>query len=113
VRLALVAASRRAQLPAPVDGVTVDTGDEARLRADSRRARAFGFGGKLCIHPAQVMPANEAFSPLAAELAWARRVLEGDAAHGGQAFSLDGKMVDLPVVRLARQTMAQAGGLAA
>jgi citrate lyase subunit beta/citryl-CoA lyase len=109
VRLSLVAASRRAQLPAPVDGVTVDTSDEARLRADARRARAFGFGGKLCIHPAQAGPVNETFSPSAAEVDWARRVVEADAAHPGQAFSLDGKMVDLPVVRLARQTLAQAG----
>lgn len=109
VRLALVAASRRAQLPAPVDGVTVDTGDEARMRADARRARAFGFGAKLCIHPAQAGPANEAFSPSAAEVDWARRVVEADAAHPGQAFSLDGKMVDLPVIRLAQLTLAQAG----
>lgn len=110
VRLALVAASRRAQLPAPIDGVTVDTGNEPRLRADALRARAFGFGAKLCIHPLQAAPANEAFSPSAAEVDWARRVLEGDAAHGGRAFSLDGKMVDLPVVRLARHTLAQAEG---
>jgi citrate lyase subunit beta / citryl-CoA lyase len=109
VRLALVSASRRAQLPAPIDGVTVDTGDEPRLRADARRARAFGFGAKLCIHPAQAAPANEAFSPTAAELDWARRVVEADAAQPGRAFSLDGKMVDLPVVRLAQQTLAQAG----
>lgn len=100
-RSALVAASRRARLAAPIDGVTVDTDNAARLLADTTRARAFGFGGKLCIHPAQVTCVNQAFSPSAAERDWAQRVLAGVAEHGGQAFSLDGRMVDLPVIRLA------------
>lgn len=107
VRFALVAASRRAQLPPPVDGVTTDTGDAGRLQADAGRARAFGFGAKLCIHPAQVAPVNEAFSPSAREADWARRVVEGARTHQGQAFSLDGRMVDLPVIRLAEQILRQ------
>lgn len=110
VRFALVSASRRAHLPAPIDGVTVDTGNEARLQADVQRARAFGFGGKLCIHPAQVPSVNAAFAPTAAELAWARRVVEGAEQHMGRAFSLDGRMVDLPVILAARQTLEQASG---
>jgi citrate lyase subunit beta/citryl-CoA lyase len=100
-RSALVAASRRAGLPAPIDGVTTDTGNAGRLAADARRARAFGFGGKLCIHPAQVAAVNEAFGHTEAERAWARRVLEEAARHGGEAFSLDGRMIDLPVIRSA------------
>ena len=73
VRFGLVAASRRAQLPAPIDGVTTDTGNLERVFGDAQRARAFGFGGKLCIHPAQVVAVNETFSPSANEVAWARR----------------------------------------
>ena len=107
VRFALVAASRRAQLPAPIDGVTTDTGNRERLLADAQRARAFGFGGKLCIHPAQVDPVNDAFSLSAGELEWARRVLGGARAHQGQAFSLDGRMIDLPVIRLAEKMLQQ------
>ena len=109
VRFALVAASRRARLPAPIDGVTVDTGNEARLQADAQRARAFGFGAKLCIHPAQVAGVNVAFAPTEAEVAWARRVIEGAERHAGRAFTLDGRMVDLPVMLAARQTLQQAG----
>ncbi|WP_433705302.1 HpcH/HpaI aldolase/citrate lyase family protein [Paraburkholderia sacchari] len=105
-RNALVAASRRARLPAPIDGVTTDTGDAARLATDARRARAFGFGGKLCIHPAQVAGVNEALGHTEAEAAWARRVLEEAAKHGGEAFSLDGRMVDLPVIRAAEAIVA-------
>jgi len=105
-RKALVAASRRARLPAPVDGVTTDTGNAERLAADARRARAFGFGGKLCIHPAQVAGVNEALGHTEAEQVWARRVLEEAAKHGGEAFSLDGRMVDLPVIRAAEAIVA-------
>lgn len=107
-RSALVAASRRAQLPAPIDGVTTDTGSRERLHADTLRARAFGFGGKLCIHPAQVAVVNDAFTPSSAEVEWAHRVVEQAARHGGEAFSLDGRMVDLPVIRSAEAILRQA-----
>lgn len=109
VRFALVAASRRARLPSPIDGVTTDTANAQRLGIDAQRARAFGFGAKLCIHPLQVEPVNATFSPSAQELEWARRVVEAAQAHKGEAFSLDGRMVDLPVIRLAEQTLQQAG----
>lgn len=106
VRFALTAASRRAMLPAPIDGVTVNTTDEERLRSDLQRSRAFGFTGKLCIHPKQVEVANESFSPSAVEVEWARRVLDASRHRSGQAFSLDGRMIDLPVIRLAELTVA-------
>jgi len=86
----------------------VQTDDAAQLREDIARARRFGFGGKLCIHPRQVPIAHEAFAPGAAELAWAQRVVEADAASGGRAVQVDGRMVDLPVVSLARLTLARA-----
>lgn len=107
-RFALVAASRRAGLPAPVDGVTTATGDPERLRLDAQRALAFGFGGKLCIHPAQVALCNAAFAPSEAELAWARRVVAAAEEQQGQAFRLDGRMVDLPVILQAQRTLSQA-----
>lgn len=105
-RNALVAASRRARLPAPIDGVTTRTDDTERLATDARRARAFGFGGKLCIHPAQVAGVNEAMGYSEDEHAWAHRVLDEAARHGGAAFSLDGRMVDLPVIRAAEAIVA-------
>lgn len=110
VRFSLVAASRRARLPAPIDGVTTDTGNAERLSSDTARARAFGFGGKLCIHPAQVAGVNQGFSASAAELDWARRVLALATEHGGQAFILDGRMVDLPVIRSAEAMLSMADG---
>lgn len=106
VRLAMVLASRRAGLPAPLDGVTPGTQDLTQLALDAARARRGGFGGKLCIHPAQVAGVNAAFSPTEAELARATQVLAAFEAAGGGVFSLDGRMVDAPVVRLAQRTLA-------
>lgn len=107
VRLALVLASRRAALAAPVDGVTAGTQDAAQLQCDALRSRRGGFGGKLCIHPSQVAGVNVAFTPSPAEMDWARRVLAAFEAAGGGVFSLEGRMVDAPVLLLAQRTLAQ------
>lgn len=106
VRLAILLASRRAGLPAPIDGVTPDWRNAPRLAADTARARRSGFGAKLCIHPDQVAPVHAALGPSADELAWARRVVEAIRASGGGVVSLDGRMVDAPVVRLAERLLA-------
>jgi len=106
VRLALVLAARRAGLPAPVDGITPGTGDTPQLQQDALRSRRSGFGAKLCIHPAQVAAVHAALAPTAAELDWARRVVDAGRSAGGAVFSLDGRMVDAPVLRLAERTLA-------
>ena len=110
VRLAIVLAARRAGLAAPVDGVSPGTRDTVQLGLDAARSRRGGFGGKLCIHPAQVAVVNAAFTPSAEELDWARRVQAAFTAAGGGVFSLDGRMVDAPVLRLAQRTLAQSCG---
>ena len=73
-RSQLVLVSRIAGLPAPVDGITAIFDSPDPVRADSRRARRLGFGGKLCIHPKQVAVVNECFGPTPAEKEWAARV---------------------------------------
>ena len=105
VRLALVVASRRAGLPSPVDGVTTATTNAEVLAQDAQRSRRFGMGAKLCIHPAQVDGVHQALAPTDAECDWARRVLAAEVAAGGGAFSVDGKMVDPPVLLLARRIL--------
>jgi citrate lyase subunit beta/citryl-CoA lyase len=65
-----------------------------------------GFGGKMCIHPKQVPVVNECFAPTAEEEAWARSVVEASAAAHGGATSVDGKMVDRPVLVLAEKILA-------
>jgi citrate lyase subunit beta/citryl-CoA lyase len=98
----LVLVSRVADILPPVDGVTTALDDPDVLRADTERARRFGFGAKLCIHPKQVALVNEIFSPTAEEIAWARRVVAAAEAAQGGAVAVDGKMVDRPVLLRAR-----------
>jgi citrate lyase subunit beta/citryl-CoA lyase len=105
--MALVLASRRAGLAAPVDGVTVDTRDPERMRHDANRARRMGFGAKLCIHPAQVAPLHAAFDPDDAAVAQALRVQQALRDAGGGVCVLDGRMVDAPVLLQAEQTLAR------
>jgi citrate lyase subunit beta/citryl-CoA lyase len=105
VRLALVLASRRAGLAAPVDGVTPGTGDLVQVQRDAERSRRGGFGARLCIHPAQVAVVNRALGPTDAELDWAHRVVAASSNAGG-VTTLDGRMVDAPVLRLAQRTLA-------
>ncbi len=103
-RHALVLASAAAGLAAPVDGVTGDVTDDARLRDDVAYAVRLGFGGKLCVHPRQVPVAREALAPSADDVAWARRVVAAAEDDSG-AVLLDGAMVDRPVVARARRIL--------
>ncbi|SCW47009.1 citrate lyase subunit beta / citryl-CoA lyase [Sphingobium faniae] len=104
-RSTIVLASRLGGIAAPIDGVTLELKDDAKARDDARRASALGFSGKLCIHPRQVGPVLEGFAPTAEEIDWAQRV----ASVGDQgAVSIDGLMVDPPVLRRAEQILARA-----
>jgi citrate lyase subunit beta/citryl-CoA lyase len=105
----LTIASRVAELPTPVAGVTPQIDDAGRLMADIAWARRHGFGAKLCIHPKQVAPVHAALAPTVEAVDWARRVLAAEAASPGAA-KLDGRMIDRPVVLQAQRTLRRAGG---
>jgi citrate lyase subunit beta / citryl-CoA lyase len=98
-------------LQAPIDGVSVVLDDSEVITTEARRSRELGFAGKLCIHPRQVQFVNQAFMPSPQELAWARRVLEASRQAGGAAVSVDGAMVDLPVLIRAQNLLALAGSV--
>jgi len=104
-RSQIVLASRLAGIQSPVDGVTTDINSPERVRADTLRARRLGFGAKMCIHPKQVPVVNECFAPSAEEEEWARRVVEASAEVHGGATSVDGKMVDRPVLARAEKIL--------
>jgi citrate lyase subunit beta/citryl-CoA lyase len=83
-------------------------GDRDAFRAMVRRSRQFGFMGASCIHPGQVPIVNQEYSPSTADVAYATRVVEEDAvaaAAGRGSFAIDGKMIDVPIVRRARQLL--------
>jgi citrate lyase subunit beta / citryl-CoA lyase len=91
---------------AALDQVVTAVRDDAAFRADAQQARALGYAGKLCIHPAQVALTHEVFTPGEAEVAHARAVLAASASGVGL---LDGEMVDDVHVRMAHSTLARAG----
>jgi citrate lyase subunit beta/citryl-CoA lyase len=107
----IVVAARAAGLRA-MDGPVADHRDEDGLRAACRLARALGFDGKWCIHPAQVPVVNEVFSPTEGEVTWAQKVVdayERANAAGSGAVDVDGQMVDAASIKMARNTLDLAG----
>ena len=92
-----------------IETLYADFRDLAGLAADCAEASREGFTGRIAIHPDQVGPINAAFTPSAAEIAHARRVLAAfEAVPGAGVASLDGKMLDLPHLRQARQVLIRA-----
>lgn len=85
--------------------------DEEGLKQDTKKAKAFGFSGKLCIHPAQLEAVNQIFTPAEEEIAMAKGIVsamvEADAAGKG-ACVYRGKMIDPPVVERARKILKKA-----
>ena len=93
----------------PIDGVYADFRDEAGLTAEARAAAREGFTGKLAIHPAQVGPINAAFTPSAADLAHATKIVATFAAEpAAGVLSVGGRMVDRPHLLQAQRVIARA-----
>lgn len=95
-----------------IDTVFVDLADVAGLAEECEFVRGLGFSGKMAIHPRQVEVINRAFSPTEAEVAAARRLIHAFNAHQSEdvgVFELDGKMVDMPMVRAAMRVLERAG----
>lgn len=109
-RAAMAIAARAAGIAA-LDGPYVAFRDPEGLARDAALARQLGYSGKFAIHPAQIDAINAAFSPAPEEVAYARRVVaawrEAEAAGRG-SLALDGKMVDVPVVKRAQNLLALA-----
>ena len=110
-RAACVLQSRAAGMEPPMDTVWADLRDAEGFVASTRHAAALGFQGKMCIHPDQVEPANAAFTPDAAAVAQASRILsefEKAEAQGLASIQLDGQFIDYPIVQRARRVLEAA-----
>ena len=106
-----VAVAARAAGVAALDGPFVGFRNPEGLRQDAGAARQMGYAGKFAIHPAQIDLINETFSPQPDDVAYARRVVaawDEAAAAGRGSLSLDGRMVDVPVVKRAQNLLAVA-----
>ena len=91
-------------------GSIANFSDLDAYRADIARARALGFDGGSCIHPAQVAILNEGFAPTAVEIAEAEGIIaayDAALARGEGAVAYQGKMIDIPIADRARRTLAQ------
>lgn len=106
-RTQLVLASAAAGLAAPLAPVSTDFRDLEALRESTRALKRLGFGGRSCIHPAQVPVVNEVFTPSPEEVERARALVRRfEEAGSGVTRDDSGRMIDEAVIRGARRILA-------
>lgn len=109
-RQAVVVACAANDLQA-IDIVTIDYKDIETLRAEAEFGVRLGYSGKQIIHPAQVEPVQTAFTPSDESIVFAKRIVETFEAsqkEGRGAYSLDGKMIDMPLLKNAQKVLERA-----
>jgi malyl-CoA/(S)-citramalyl-CoA lyase len=98
----------------PIDGPFGDFNDPEGFRAAANRAAVLGYEGKWAIHPSQVALCNEVFTPSAAEVSKARRIMEAmrqAEREGKGAVSLDGRLIDYASIRMAEALLQKADAI--
>ncbi len=108
----LVLAAARAAGIAAYDTICPEFRDLDIVARDAATARAMGYDGKFAIHPAQVEPIAQAFTPSSEEIDQARRIVDAydEAVKAGRgAIAVDGQMIDPPVAERARDVLNRAG----
>jgi len=97
----IIAANAAGIMPIGFIDSVAGFGDWEKFRKMVRRSRDFGFMGAGCIHPGQVTIVNEEYTPTAAEVEYARKIIQLDheaAASGRASFAFEGKMIDVPII---------------
>jgi len=106
-RSRMAVACRAAGLEPPLDSpFMINIKDVEGLKSDASRAKQLGFQGKLCVHPIQVEPCNQIFSPTHEEILYSEKVIQAfdlAKAKGLGAVQLDGKFIDYPIVEKAKR----------
>jgi len=106
----VIAARAAGILPLGFVGSIADISDLVAFRATIQRSRRLGFAGASCVHPRQIPILNEEFSPAAADVDYAKRMLrcwDETLAKGLGAVNFEGKMIDIPIVERARNLLAR------
>jgi citrate lyase beta subunit len=109
-RQAVVTACAANDLQA-IDIVFIDFKDTEGLRAEAEQGAGFGFSGKQIIHPNQVLPVQEAFTPSDEAIEYAKRIVESfesSQKEGKGAYAMDGKMIDMPLLKNAQKVLERA-----
>ena len=108
-RSRITVACRAAEVEPPIESpYMIDIKDISGLAADTKRSKQLGFQGRLCVHPSQVGPCNDIYSPSSEEIAQAGRIIEAfkeAQAKGLAAIQLDGKFIDPPVVERSKMIL--------
>jgi citrate lyase subunit beta/citryl-CoA lyase len=97
-----------------LDGVYNDLGNAEGFAAECKEASDLGFDGKTLIHPQQIAPCNDAFSPSAEEVAWARKIIAAfdlPENKGKGVIQVEGRMVEILHADMARRTVAIADAI--
>jgi citrate lyase subunit beta/citryl-CoA lyase len=108
-RAEVVLASRAGGLDAPIDTVWIHIGDTDGCKTSAQVVADMGYQGKLCIHPEQIGPVNDVFTPSADQVAFAEKVVaafDEAEARGLASIQVEGYFVDYPIVDQARRTLA-------
>jgi citrate lyase subunit beta / citryl-CoA lyase len=110
-RSAVLLAARAAGIAQPMDAVFMDFRNNDALRIECELAKRVGYVGKVAIHPGQIPVIHEVFTPTADEVAYQRKIVEAfeaAVASGSASISVDGRMVDYAVARVARGILERA-----
>ena len=110
-RAEIALASRAAGLEPPIDTVWIRLGDDPGLTASTQTVQNMGYQGKLCIHPAQIAPVHDVFTPDDAAIQQAQKMVAAFAvaeADGSASIQVDGVFVDYPIVQQAERILAVA-----
>lgn len=95
-----------------IDMVSIELQDMEKVHAEALFGAQLGYSGKQIIHPNQIAPVQDAFTPSSEAVDQAQRIIDAYEVHlreGKGVFALDGKMIDLPIVKAARNLLARAG----
>jgi len=110
--LAICIAAARAYGIEVLDGVYNSIGEADGFKAECEQGRLIGMDGKTLVHPSQIAPCNAVFSPDAADVAWAHKVIDAFALPenaGKGVIMVDGRMAEIMHAEMARRTVAIAG----
>ena len=92
----------------PIDSPFMNVSALDELIDECLRTQALGFIGKAAIHPTQVSTIQQAFTPAATDVAWAKQIIEAYETNNGGVLLVDGKLIERPVIASAKRTLALA-----